>query len=108
MLNLNPILSRVLLVSSLLTLWGGPVFAAPAGQGYEFSGNGKRTFDCLSQLYTIAQLDEQPLVLTDQKRALQLAVQRQQAVLTKAKPWQAEGLSLTAEQMLQVAKTVAQ
>lgn len=108
MLKLNPFLSRLLLASSLLSLLGGPVFAAPAGQGYEFSGNGKREFTCLSQLYTAAQLDDMPLLLTDQKSALQLALQRQRSVLAHAKPWQAEGLHLTPAQLRQVAETVAQ
>ncbi|MBT9547144.1 MAG: murein transglycosylase A [Candidatus Sericytochromatia bacterium] len=108
MQKLNKLLSRFLLLSSLVSLLGGPVFAAPAGQGYEFSGNGKRQFACLSQLYTAAQLDDMPLLLTDQKSALQLALLRQRSVLTHAKPWQSEGLNMTSAQLLQVAETVAQ
>lgn len=108
MIKLNLFLNRLLLVSSLLPLLTGPVFAAPAGQGYEFSGNGKRPFACLSQLYTAEQLADQPLELTAQKPALQLALQRQQSVLSQAKTWQAEGLSLTSAQLRQVAETVAQ
>jgi len=108
MLNLNPFLSRLILVSSLLSLWVGPVSAAPAGQGYEFSGNGKRVFPCLDQLYTPAQMPDMPLLLTEQQAALQLALARQQSALTQAKSWQAEGLSLTSAQLRQVAEIVAQ
>ncbi|MGE3727306.1 MAG: murein transglycosylase A [Candidatus Sericytochromatia bacterium] len=108
MLNLNPFLSRFILVGTLLSLWGGAVSAAPAGQGYEFSGNGKRVFPCLSQLYTSVPLDSMPLVLTEQQKALQLALARQQTALAQAKSWQAEGLSLTSAQLRQVAEIVAQ
>lgn len=96
-----------MLASSLLPLSVVPALAAPAGQGYEFAGNGKRPFDCLNQLYTPQQLADQPLGLADQKPALHLALQRQRAVLTKAKSWQAEGLSLAPAQLRQVAETIA-
>lgn len=97
-----------LLSGSLLLLLGGPVLAAPAGQGYEFSGNGKRVFNCLNQLYTPNIPREETVLLQIASSALQLALQRQKAALAQAKPWQNEALTLTPAQLRQVADTVAQ
>lgn len=100
------VFSALLGLASLAPAGSAAAPSAPAaGQGYEFAGNGKRAFDCLSSLYTPQELPDQPLVATGQT-GLKQALQRQRAALSSAAAWQAGNLQVSPAQLRQTAATV--
>jgi membrane-bound lytic murein transglycosylase A len=77
------------------------------GHGYEFAGNGKRSFDCLNSLYTPQQLPDQALDISAQQSALKRALQQQRPVLANAKNWQSGQINLSPTQLRQIADRIA-